>query len=242
MNAPPAADGKRASAKHAPATPGLRRVMGTWDVVMFLVVAIVGTRWISTAAAVGPSALVIWLIGFLALFVPLGFAVVELSSRHPEEGGLYVWTQRAFGDYPAFISGWMYWASNLTYFPALLYFGAASALFMFGARGHALAANVPFFILASLAGLAVALSMNLVGLNVGKLLHNAGAIGTWIPVALLVAVGFAVCARFGPATHITLRTLAPGSRLSDLVLWSTIAFAFAGVESASFMGDRKSVV
>ena len=110
------------------APTGLRRVMGTWDVTMFMVVAVVGTRWIATAAAVGPSALVIWLIGFVALFVPLGFAVVELSTRHPEEGGLYVWARHAFGDYPAFISGWMYATSNLTYFPGLLYFGAASAL------------------------------------------------------------------------------------------------------------------
>jgi glutamate:GABA antiporter len=221
----------------APA-PKLRRVMGQSDVVMFLVTAVVGTRWIATAAAVGPSALVIWLIGFLALFVPLAFTVVELSSRYPEEGGLYLWITRAFGEYPGFMSGWMYWASNLTYFPGLLYFAAASALFMFGGSAHALSASVPYFITASLVGLAISLTLNLIGLDIGKWLHNAGAIGTWIPVGLLIAVGFAVCLRYGSATQFTRASMMPGTHFQDLVLWSTIAFAFGGIESASFLGDE----
>ncbi len=218
--------------------PALRRAMGLRDVVLFLIVAVVGIRWIATAAAVGPSALVIWLIGFFALFVPLAFAVVELSSRHPGEGGLYVWTRHAFGDYPGFLAGWMYWSSNLSYFPGLLYFSAASALYAFGSHGHALSASVPYFVIASLAGLAIALWLNVVGLNVGKHLHNAGAWGTWVPVALLVVAGFVALSRFGSANEFTASTLTPSAHLQDLVLWSTIAFAFCGVESASFLGDE----
>src|SRR5262245_17819641 len=159
-----------------PGAPQLRRAMGLSDLVMFFVVTVIGLRWIATAAAVGPSALVIWLIGFLALFVPLGFTVVELSSRYPEEGGLYLWIKHAFGEFPAFLSGWLYWASNLTYFPGVLYFSAASALFAFGPSAQALGSSAPYFVAASLVGLAVALALNLVGLDVGKHLHNAGAI------------------------------------------------------------------
>jgi amino acid transporter len=53
-----------------------------------------------------------------------------------------------------------------------------------------------------------------------------------------VAVGFTAWARFGRATEFGLASLLPGSGFRDLVLWSTIAFAFAGVETASFMGDE----
>ena len=70
-------------------TSAPRRVLGIRDVVLFLVVAVVGTRWIAVAAAVGPAALTLWLIAFAAMFVPLAFAVMELSSRWPDEGGLY---------------------------------------------------------------------------------------------------------------------------------------------------------
>src|SRR5262245_27531702 len=73
----------------------LRRALRLPDVVLFFVVAVVGLRWIATAAASGPSGLVLWLIALVTFFLPLGFAVVELASRHPEEGGIYVWAQHA---------------------------------------------------------------------------------------------------------------------------------------------------
>ena len=102
-------------------------------------------RWIATAAAAGPSALVIWVIAALGLFVPLVFTVLELSSRYPEEGGIYVWSKRAFGPFAAFITGWTYWGSNLPYFPGLLYFAAANALFIGGPSWQSLSSQQRVF-------------------------------------------------------------------------------------------------
>ena len=78
------------------------------------------------------------MIAALGFFVPLVFTVLELSSRYPEEGGIYVWSKRAFGPFAAFITGWTYWGSNLPYFPGLLYFAAANALFIGGPSWQAL--------------------------------------------------------------------------------------------------------
>jgi len=36
----------------------------------------------------------------LAMFAPLSIVVVYLGSLYPEEGGLYVWSKRAFGRSP----------------------------------------------------------------------------------------------------------------------------------------------
>ena len=44
----------------------------------------------------------------------------ELSSRFPEEGGLYVWAKEAFGDFHGFVAGWNYWIYTVFYFPGLL--------------------------------------------------------------------------------------------------------------------------
>src|ERR1700681_1688205 len=104
-----------------------RRVMGFRDLVLFYVVTGVSLRWIATAAAAGPSSIVIWVGAFLAFYVPLALSVIELSSRYPNEGGLYVWSKRAFGDFSGFIAGWTYWTCNLPYFPGLFYFTAAAA-------------------------------------------------------------------------------------------------------------------
>ena len=73
--------------------------------------------------------LAVVVIAALGFFVPLVFCVLELSSRYPEDGGVYVWSKRAFGPFAGFITGWTYWGSNLPYLPGLLYYGAANALF-----------------------------------------------------------------------------------------------------------------
>ena len=104
--------------------------MGFRDLVLFYVVTGISLRWIATAAAAGPSSIVIWIGAWLMFYTPLALSVIELSSRYPNEGGLYVWSKKAFGDFSGFISAWSYWACNLPYFPAVFYFAASNALFM----------------------------------------------------------------------------------------------------------------
>src|SRR5688500_6998606 len=191
----------------------LRREMRFWDVVLFLVAAVVGLRWIATAAAAGPSSLVIWVIAFGAFFLPLATTVIDLSRRFPEEGGLYVWVRQAFGDFAGFMAGWLYWTSNLVYLPGLLYISAANALYIGGESWQGRSDSSAYFLAFSLTGLVVAVGLNVVGLAVGKWLHNAGGLGTWLPVALLVGVGAVALARFGPATDLGVADLAPGTGL-----------------------------
>jgi len=212
--------------------------MGFRDLLLFYIVTGFSIRWIATAATAGPSAVVIWVLACLGFYVPLVFCVLELSSRYPNEGGCYVWSKRAFGDFAGFITGWTYWACNLPYFPALFYFTAANALFIFGHRLDHLADSAPYSVAVSLVGLVLAAGLNAVGLNVGKWLHNMGAVGFWLPAMVLLAIGFAGALRYGPATPFTLESMVPSTRLKDIVFWSTIAFSLSGVESASMLGEE----
>ena len=218
--------------------PELRRTLGFRDLVLFYLATTFSLRWIATAAAAGPSALVIWAVAALGLFVPLVFTVLELSSRYPDEGGLYVWSKRAFGPFAGFITGWTYWSANLPYFPGLLYFAAANALFVGGPSAQALSSNSTYFLVVSVAGLTAAVALNVVGLNIGKWMTNVGALAAWVPMALLLAFGFYSWLKDGSATPITARSLMPGTGLKDVIFWSTIAFAFSGVESGSTMGEE----
>src|SRR5438093_748293 len=232
------AGGPAGAASDVPAAPGLRRVLGFRDVVLFLVAAVVSTRWIAAAAAAGPSALALWVIAFLALFVPLGLTVLELSSRHPDEGGIYVWVREAFGSFAGFMTAWMYWASNLVYFPGLLYFVAANALFVGGDRWLGLTENSWYFVIVAEVGIATAFLTHLLGLRVGKWLQNAGALGTWIPIVILVTIGVVAFARFGSATRLTWSTLLPALSFKDATFWSSLAFAYSGLEVASLVAGE----
>src|SRR5262245_10674996 len=145
----------------AAGTAGLRRVLTFRDLFLFYMVTSFSLRWIATASAAGPSAIVIWIVAALGFFVPLVFAVLELSSRYPEEGGVYVWSKRAFGPFAAFLTGWTYWGSNLPYLPGLLYFAAANALFIFptdGSASHPLSSNSTYFIVVAMSGLVLAVT------------------------------------------------------------------------------------
>ena len=216
----------------------LRRTLGLPDVVLFFVVAGSNLQWVATAAAAGASSIPVWLIGAAVMFAPLSIAVVFLSSHHPDEGGLYVWSKRAFGPFAGFITGWTYWASNLPYFPALLYFAAGNALFIGGSNGAALSASPAYFIVVALAGLALATIVNIYGLQVGKWLNNAGAISRWVVTLLLVTLGALTWWKFGPATPINAATMRPGLQIKDVIFWSVIAFAWTGPEALPFMGGE----
>ncbi len=227
-----------APANHHADRPQPKRALGLRDLVLFYVVASLSLRWIAVAAAAGPSSIVIWLIGVATIFLPLALCVMELSSRYPEEGGMYVWSKRAFGDFSGFLTGWSYWMSNLPYFPAVLYFAASNALYVAGNRGKALQTSPTFFLIFSFCGLSLALVMNIVGLNIGKWLNNLGAIGAWLPVGLLCVVGVVALRRFGSATSFDAASLKPSLNLGNAGVWATLMFAFAGAESASCMGGE----
>ena len=231
--------GTLASSQIQPSTePQPRRALGLRDLVLFYVVVTLSLRWLPLAAAAGPSTIVIWLIGVVVVFIPLALCVMELSSRYPEEGGMYVWSKRAFGDGAGFLTGWIYWTSNLPYLPVLLYFAASNALYTGGERWHALQSSPGFFIGFSIVGLALALVVNIVGLNIGKWLNNVGALGTWIPIALLFALALLMWSKFGSATSLPLESFKPTLTLANCGIWATMLSAFAGAEAASIMGGE----
>src|SRR5437660_10397664 len=87
----------------------LRREMGLWDVMLFNIAAVLGPRWIAAAAHNGTSSISLWILAAVLFFVPMALVINELSSRFPEEGGLYVWSKEAFGDFHGFVARCTIW-------------------------------------------------------------------------------------------------------------------------------------
>src|SRR6266404_5948983 len=103
------------------------------DVVLFNISAIVGLRWLTTAASqFGLASLGLWLLAMVVFFLPSAIAVRELADIDPGAGGIYRWVRRAFGPLHGFVAGWGYWVNNLFYFSSLTTHGSATP---FTARG-----------------------------------------------------------------------------------------------------------
>lgn len=216
----------------------LPRVMGFSDLLMFYIVTGISLRWIATAASAGPSSIVIWIGAWFCFYTPLALSVIELSSRYPQEGGLYVWSKRAFGDFSGYMSGWTYWTSNLPYFPAVLYFAASNLLFVRASQGSGLNDSRAYYIWFSILALLLITFLNVIGLNFGKWLHNVGAFGMWIPVVIIVVMGLYAWRHYGSATPFTMASLIPSTHLKDILFWATLTFAFGGCETGSFIAGE----
>jgi glutamate:GABA antiporter len=213
--------------------------LGLRDVVLMNVVAVVSLRWIARGARMGPPSLTLWILACLAFFLPLALTVSELSSRYPQQGGVYVWVRRAFGAGHGFICGWCLWVNNLFYFPSLLLFGAANLAAAAGSAGSGLMTTGFYPIAFVLAGIWVAAAINIVGLRAGRWLQNVGSAGVWIPASLLIAAGAIALVRFGPATEISAGTMVPtGTLIDTLSLWSAMCFAFSGFEITALVGQE----
>ena len=79
---------------------------------------------------------------------------------------------------------------------------------------------------------------NIYGMARGKWVQNLGALGYWIPAAAVIVLGTAMFIRHGSATPITSENIVPAVDLNHALAWSTIAFAFSGVESISLVATQ----
>ena len=216
----------------------LRKTMGFWDVLLFNIATVLGPRWIAAAGHNGTSSISLWMIAALFFFVPGALVINELSSRFPEEGGLYAWSKEAFGDFHGFVAGWTYWIYTFFYFPGLLLASASMSAYILGGRGAALAQDRTFQLVVSMLILLVAVVLNIVGLNIGKWLQNAGGVGTYVPLLMLVGVAAVLGFRHGSVTHFTFASMLPTWNWETVNFWSQIAFAFTGLELVSAMSEE----
>lgn len=217
--------------------PELRRVLGVWDIVAINIVAVVGLRWIARSARVGAPSVTLWALALVLFFLPLAAAIIELSSRHPEQGGIYAWARRAFGPAHGFICGWCLWVNNLFYFPSLLLFAAANTLLAFGDRFAFLTDSRFYSTVFVLAGIWFCAGLNVLGFGAGRWLQRLGFVSAWVPAALLIAFGAVAFATYGSATSFAPGELVPRDDFWTTVsLWSAMCFAFSGFEIAAFMG------
>ena len=222
-----------------PARAALPRALGLRDMVLFNIVAVLSLRWFATAAAAGPSSITLWVLAALLFFIPQGLAVSDLAARWPDEGGIYAWTKRVFGEGHGFLCGWCYWVNNILYYPNLLMSTAVIGTYVIGRGETGLADRWSYVLPATLAALWLAVWLNIVGVRTGKWLQNLGALGTYIPGVLLVALGIYAFFTQPAATPLTPQTLVPDlGDLSELNLWASIAFAFAGLELSAVLGGE----
>src|SRR5262249_52561434 len=218
-----------------PDAVGIPRTLGRWDLVLLKIVAIVNSNTVPPVAVYGWTSLVLWMVAFVAFFVPEAVAVVVFARRYPGEGGIYLWTRNEFGAAHGFLSGWCYWTNNLFYVPVLLVYMTGIFAFAGGAsRAAALVDEKAFVASVSLGWLALIAFANVRGLAVGKWIQNVGGLAAFMSVALVLA---AALAAWAGGVGVRAPTLAHVS-WEMATSFAVMCNALVGIELASTMGGE----
>lgn len=222
------------------AIPHLRRELNLRDLTLLLVVAVVNINTIPLIAGEGWRSISYWIFAFLFFMIPVAVSVAQFGARYPQEGGIYHWTDKMFGDFHAFMAGWCYWTNNLFYFPSVLFILVGVALYVGGPSAANLAENTYWIAGGSLTMLWLITLFHIRGLGVGKWLNNIGAVGTWFGLATVVILGWMVLRRSGhPATPFHATTLVPSFMdYPSLSAFSLTIYSLVGLELGSVMGDE----
>ncbi|MGC1385530.1 MAG: APC family permease [Candidatus Acidiferrales bacterium] len=208
-----------------------------WDLVLLFVVAVANLNVVPVIAADGPVTIWLWTLALIFFFWPQGIAVVELSNRYPQEGGIYLWTKKFFGDFHGFMSGWCYWTNNIFYIPTLLVIVVGISVYVGGANAQHLGSNTLFVSGMAILLLWVMIWLNIRGLSVGKWINNLGGIGTAITSIVLVGLAIGVLRVHGgslKASDFSIR----GADWHLINSFGFICFGLVGLELASVMGDE----
>lgn len=98
---------------HHHQTIGLRKTL------LFTVCSIVVLDSFISPAKLGVPAITVRLIAVVLFFIPYGLISAELGSTFPASGGIANWVERAFGEFPCVLVGWMYWLNEVFWMPAV---------------------------------------------------------------------------------------------------------------------------
>jgi APA family basic amino acid/polyamine antiporter len=182
----------------------LVRRLSLLDSVLLLAGGIIGSGIFLTAQDIALSTRMPWLfLGVWALGMGITllacFAFAEMGAMFPEAGGQYVYMREAYGEFVAFLYGWMIFTVSVGGTIAAL--GVGFAVYL-GSVFPALAAERPLLALGhftltcghgvAISAIAVQTLINIFGVRKGAILQN---VATWLKFAAIagfVVLGLAI--------------------------------------------------
>lgn len=205
-----------------------KKVLGFWDLLLFSFCAIFGVEAIATSAAIGPSAVSWWLICIVGYFLPFGLITAELGAAYPEQGGIYVWIKRAFGNKWAARTTWYYWVAVPLWLPAIYIAFAEIAGHMFF-PGMGLWAQVLIGIII----IWIAVGINICPLESSKWVPNIGSATKLVVIIGMIAVAVMSLLKNGRfANEINIRNIMPNLNAA-VVFIPVILYNLLGCELIS---------
>ena len=182
----------------------LLRGLSLTDSVLLMMGGIIGSGVFLTASSIAYAVrnpivfLAVWIVGG-AISLLACFAFAEMSAMFPEAGGQYVFLREAYGEFPAFLYGWMIFSVAQSGTIAALAVGFAE---YFGVVVPFAAAHVPILHVArftltrgdlvAIASILLLTTINVLGVKRGSALINVATVAKFIAIASFVLLGLLI--------------------------------------------------
>ncbi len=183
---------------------GLVRGLSLTDSVLLMVGGIIGSGIFLTAGQVAAAVhkplffLGVWLVGgLISLLACIAFA--EMATMFPEAGGQYVFLREAYGEFPAFLYGWMIFTVGQSGTIAALAVGFAD---YFGAVLPFASAHVPILKIlgctltrgdiVAICAIVLLTTINVLGVKRGSALINVATWAKFAAIGCFVLLGLAI--------------------------------------------------
>lgn len=212
--------------------------LGLFQVIAFLVSGIVVLDTFAAPAAMGASAIGLWIIVTIFFVIPNGLINAELGSAYPS--GLVTWVKESMGEFHATIAGWFYWVNVALWLPAVMIiftFWFGMTYFSDGDGWTTLTSNEM---------LVSALVVNWVliftiarGLDLGVLLSTIGTIIKVVTLLIFGGLGLYFIYTNGIAGTGLEGSIIPDlTNISSIGLVTAIVFNLLGFELIASIGDK----
>ncbi len=219
--------------------PQLHRALNLKDLILLNIAAIVGLSSLAQVAQFGFASLSLYLLAIFTFLIPSGLMVAELNARMPGEGGFYLWTRTAFGNFHGYVAAWTYWLSTIVWLPTVMILLPISSLYILGDDYLSLAENLWYNISVCLGILWSVTILNILGMERAKWVQNIGGVATWISIIFLLVTGVVFIANHGSIQPFSADKLIPDfTDFSVLPYFAIVAFCFGGLELAPVLAGE----
>jgi len=205
-----------------------RKELGLMDLALTQILFIIGLGWIGTAAKLGPSQVVFWLLAVVLFYIPSAVVVIYLNTLMPLEGGLYQWAKLGFNELAGFMVAWNLWIYAIVLTSELGVQAASNLAYALGPNFAWLAGSKWFMTAASCVLIGTLGAVSIVGLSVGKWVHNAGGFVMIAIFAALIALPLMNAARGSIPGFKPFPIAVPAITLLNLNILGKLGFAALG--------------
>ena len=215
----------------------LKKELGLGDLILTQILYVVGSHWVGTAAKLGNSQIIFWLLAVVFYYAPLAAVIIYLNRIMPLEGGLYQWAKLGFNDFIGFLVGWNLWLYIILFMSTQGLAIATNIAYAFGV--DSIGANKWFIMLVTCSLVGFLIVVTVLGLGVGKWFQNAGGVVQIVVFGALILIPFLSLRSGTLREYHPLAMAVPAISLFSLNIFGKMSFgALSGFEYVAILAGE----